>query len=193
MKKIDIAIIIGLILAVIVSGVNTINGEIEGISDKVVRLHILANSDSAEDQELKLKVRDAILEESNIFLDGDYSRLEAEQVIVKNIGDINEIAERVIAENGYNYSVSSQLVNMEFDVREYDRVTLPAGNYDALRITIGNAEGKNWWCVMYPQFCLAPSISDDDLKYFKDSEVAVMTVPKRYKIKFKIAEFFRWR
>lgn len=191
MKKIDIALLIGVIAAVLFSAASVVNKNVESISDKVLRLHILANSDSDEDQALKLKVRDAVLAESGIFLNGDYSRLEAESLVLENTDKIQSIAQRVVSENGYNYSVSVQLVNMTFDQRVYDSITLPAGDYDALRITIGSAEGKNWWCVMYPQFCIAPSLSKEELEFFNDSELQLMTTPKKYKFRFKLLELLQ--
>ncbi len=162
-KKIDIALLLGLIITIIVSSTTSFARELDEISDSVLRLHILANSDSKEDQELKIKVRDAILAETGELFISATSRKEVEQIAVYNIEKIEDIALKTITENGYNYSVECKLVNMEFDDRTYENITLPAGYYDALRVTIGEAKGKNWWCVMYPQFCIAPSLDQNSL------------------------------
>lgn len=190
MKKIDLALLAGLIIAIIISSENAFAKDLQDISDSVVRLHILANSDSAEDQALKLKVRDAILSETSYIFTEGKTRLEAEQLIVDNMDKIQIIAERVIAENGYSYPVKCELKYMEFNERKYDNITLPAGYYDALRITIGEAKGKNWWCVMYPQFCVSPSIRQKDLKSFSSSEVKIMKQPTKYKVRFKCVDWF---
>ena len=144
MNKLDIAFLLGLIIAIIISSVNSFAKDLENISESVLRFHILANSDSQEDQDLKLKVRDAILEETADLFEEGHTRLEVEQIALDNLSGIQEIAERVIAENGYNYSVKCELTYMEFDARTYDTITLPAGYYDAIRITIGEAKGHNW-------------------------------------------------
>jgi len=190
MKKIDIALIIGLILTIIISSTNAFAKDLDDISDSVVRLHILANSDSAEDQALKLKVRDAILKETSSIFSQGKTRLEAEQLVIDNLDKIKKIAEKTIAENGYSYSVKCELTYMEFNERTYDSITLPAGKYDALRITIGEAKGKNWWCVMYPQFCIAPSIKNQDLNTFKTADVKIMKAPTKYKVRFKCVDLF---
>lgn len=189
--KVDIALLIGIILTILISSVCSAEESQKGISEKVVRLHILANSDTEEDQALKLKVRDEILfEAENIFTDGE-SQLEAEQIIVDNIETIKAIAQRVITENGYSYSVDCQLTHMYFDEKVYDSLTLPAGDYDALRIEIGNADGHNWWCVMYPAYCVAPSIESDELSTFNSKEIKIMKQPKKYKVKFKCVDIYK--
>lgn len=209
MKKLDVALLIGLVVSIIISSVSAFAKNLDGISDNVLRLHILANSDSEEDQALKLKVRDAILAETGeLFGQGD-SRLEVEQIALDNMDKIQKTAEKVIKENGYNYPVKCELTYMEFDDRTYDDFTLPGGYYDAVRVTIGEAKGHNWWCVMYPQFCVAPSIDrdsyeplkktelsnnsdeNDKLKNFNKSEVKIMKEPKKYKVRFYGVKLFR--
>ena len=191
MKKIDIALLLGLIIAIIISSVDAFANNFEDISDSVLRFHILANSDSEEDQALKLKVRDAILiETAGLFGEGE-SRLEVEQIVVDNLDSIQKIAERVIKENGYNYSVKCELTYMEFNDRTYDTITLPAGYYDALRITIGEAKGHNWWCVMYPQFCIAPAIKEESLEPFGKTEIKIMKKPEKYKVRFYSVDLFK--
>ncbi len=164
MKKLDVALLLGLVIAVILSSVNAFAKDLEGISDGVLRLHILANSDSKEDQELKLKVRDAVLAETEDLFCKGKTRLEVEQIALNNINKIQDVAERTIKDNGYNYPVKCELTYMEFNDRTYGDITLPAGYYDAVRITIGEAKGHNWWCVMYPQLCIAPSLDKESLE-----------------------------
>ncbi len=164
MKKLDVALLLGLVIAVILSSVNAFAKDLEGISDGVLRLHILANSDSKEDQELKLKVRDAVLNETEDLFCKGKTRLEVEQIALNNIDKIQDVAERTIKDNGYNYPVKCELTYMEFNDRTYGDITLPAGYYDAVRITIGEAKGHNWWCVMYPQLCIAPSLDKESLE-----------------------------
>lgn len=214
MKKLDVALLLGLVIAVILSSVNAFAKDLEGISDNVLRLHILANSDSEEDQALKIKVRDAVLAETaDIFCQGD-TRLEVEQIALNNLEKIQAIAEKTIKENGYNYPVKCELTYMEFNDRSYDDITLPAGYYDAVRITIGEAKGHNWWCVMYPQLCVAPSLDqksldsskqlenntitkskkteeDEKLKDFSKSEIKIMKKPQKYKCRFYSVKLFR--
>jgi len=124
-----------------------------GISAKVVRFHVLANSDSQEDQALKLKVRDRVLQEYGEILSSCNSKEEtlAELGAVKE--EICKTAQAEVIAQGYNYPVSVSIVREEFPFKRYDDLIFPAGVYDALRIEIGEAEGQNWWCVLYPQMC----------------------------------------
>ena len=119
----------------------------------LIRLHVLANSDSSDDQILKQKVRDAILAylEPKITLAEKNS--DARQIIVDNKNALLEIAYKVIHENGYHYSVDLELGVFEFPIKSYGDLVLPAGQYEAVRILIGDAKGSNWWCVLYPPLC----------------------------------------
>ena len=124
------------------------------ISSSVIRFHVLANSDSEYDQNLKLKVRDGILEYFGDELSKIETRDEAEKFILKNKGNIAERARAVLAENGNYYSVRVTLGNELYPVRYYNNAVLPAGTYKSLKIVIGEGKGHNWWCVMYPPLCL---------------------------------------
>lgn len=183
MKKIDASLILGLIFALIIGNMNCFARECENVSTKVLRLHILANSDSESDQKLKLKVRDSILNKTADSLVADNIK-SAERIAKMSLDDIKGIAEKTVKENGYDYSVSVEFVNMFFDTRYYDDVTMPAGNYDAVRVTIGKGEGHNWWCVLYPPLCVSPAIAEDY------DEISVCTEPK-IKAKFKIYEWYQ--
>jgi len=173
MRKLDFALLIGLVIAIVVSNFTSFEKSYESLQNGVLRLHILANSDSDEDQQLKLKVRDRILEYSSEFFGEGFSIDEVENSLKKKLDRIKEIAYEVIRENGFSYNVECEFVNMDFTAREYDGLTMPAGNYDALRITIGDAEGKNWWCVMYPPLCIPATTVKKDIDDADESETII--------------------
>ena len=125
------------------------------LAEKVVRLHVLANSDSEEDQALKLKVRDAVLEQATETLRGADSQAEASRRLTDILPELEETARAVITANGYDYGVRAELAETSFPTKEYDGFALPAGEYLALRVVIGAGEGRNWWCVVYPPLCTA--------------------------------------
>nr|WP_303252147.1 stage II sporulation protein R [uncultured Ruminococcus sp.] len=162
------------------------------IPNDVFRFHILANSDSEEDQVLKLKVRDKVLEKTKILFDTANSKSDAEEFVKANLETIEKIAQNEVYKNGYNYPVKVEVVNMHFDTRYYEGYTLPSGMYDALRITIGNAKGHNWWCVMYPSICI--STVDEGKSRAKnalsDDEYSVVT-DEKVEYKFFIVELFQ--
>ena len=162
------------------------------IPNNVFRFHILANSDTEEDQTLKLKVRDKVLERTKIFFDTANSKSDAEEFVKANLETIEEIAQNEVYKNGYNYPVKAEIVNMHFDTRHYESYTLPAGMYDALRITIGNAKGHNWWCVMYPSICISTADEGKDRAkdVLSDDEYSVVTDDK-VEYKFFIVELFQ--
>ncbi len=116
----------------------------------MIRLHVIANSNSKEDQELKLKVRNEILK----HMDGKETIEEARTYIQDNLGEIEEISDRVIDENGFDYTTDAELGVSFIPEKSYEDLTLPAGNYEALKVKLGKAEGENWWCVIFPQLCL---------------------------------------
>lgn len=127
------------------------------IADQVIRLHVVANSDSQDDQELKLEVKEEILDLLREELRGDTSVVMAQQTLRDHLREIEEMADRYIKERGYDYEVNAELGTCYFPVKEYGDMTFPAGEYKALKVNIGKSEGKNWWCVMYPTLCLVDS------------------------------------
>lgn len=134
------------------------------ISDKLIRFHVVANSDSPEDQALKLEVRDRVLEDIGPKLRAYESKKDSEEFLSKNINYIKETAQKQVYEGGKNYSVSVVLGRSWFPAKVYSDIALPAGEYDALKIIIGSGEGKNWWCVMFPPLCfidITHGITDD--------------------------------
>ena len=129
----------------------------QAISDKVLRFHVLANSDSEADQNLKLAVRDAVGSFMQEKLTAVENLEECEMVVRQSLGEIEEAAAETIAENGYDYDVTAELEHTSFPVKNYGSYTFPAGDYEALRIVIGEGNGHNWWCVMYPNMCFSDS------------------------------------
>ena len=162
MKKIKMRIIglsTLLIITLFFSGMY-IYGEVKdidkvskGYKDKLIRFHVLANSDSDEDQELKLKVRDEIIKYLQPMLKQSKSLEQSEQIILSESENIKNIGENIIKENGYTYEVEVKLEYNNFPAKQYSNIVLPAGEYKALRILIGESKGKNWWCVMFPPLC----------------------------------------
>lgn len=127
--------------------------EYDEVKDILIRFHVLANSDSDEDQKLKLKVRDAIIEYLTPILKESKSLDESREILNREDKKVKEIANKIIKENGYNYKVESTFDRENFPDKTYGNIMLPQGNYEAYRILIGEAEGQNWWCVMFPPLC----------------------------------------
>ena len=140
----------------------------EDIKDKLIRFHVIANSDTDEDQNLKLKVRDKVVEALSEKLSNVNSLEEAENVLEENIDYVNEIAKEVIEENNYTYEVTTMLSYENFPDKVYGDCVFPQGNYEAFRVIIGEGKGQNWWCVMFPSLCFVDesknSVDSSDLK-----------------------------
>ena len=130
----------------------------KGIAEKIIRFHVIANSDTKEDQDLKLAVRDAVGIKMSGILKEAGNRSRSETLICENMEDMKQTAEKVIAERGYDYDVDICLTDTDFPVKTYGAYTFPAGNYEALEIVIGAGKGHNWWCVMYPNLCFSGSV-----------------------------------
>lgn len=188
MKK--IALIIGLILTIMISNFVTFADNCEDISNKVFRVHILANSDSIEDQNLKLEIRDLITTKYAPKITNCCSVDEIKCYLNGKNKEIIEDCEEIIKSRGYDYTVTFEIINMFFTTRQYESYTLPAGNYDAIRIKIGTGNGKNWWCVMYPNLCLPSALDKESLSLFTKEELDVITKDS-VKIKFKLYEIIK--
>lgn len=164
-----------------------------GIYENTLRLHVLANSDSGSDQKLKLEVRDAVLAELAPELNACESKEEAEALILRQEARIEKIAEKVIADSGKSYSAKLTLTEEEYPERTYGNVTLPAGKYSSVRILLGEAEGQNWWCVLFPQVCTDTAVAAEEKLAqvgFTPNQIRILTEGERptYRLKFKIAE-----
>lgn len=162
------------------------------LSSKVIRIHVIANSDSDADQALKMKVRDRVLDLCETLVSDCTDRDSARRILDERASEINSVAREAIAEAGYSHSVSSSLSCEFYPTREYDDLRLPAGDYLSLRITIGSGEGKNFWCVLFPPICRSSARADEELCEvgFTKSEIRLLTEDEdvHYVIKFKIVE-----
>ncbi|MBO5023498.1 MAG: stage II sporulation protein R [Clostridia bacterium] len=169
-------------------------GDEAEIYDNTVRLHVLANSDSAHDQEVKLCVRDAVLETITQITQGAQSAEEAEALIAQNIHTICGTAKETLCELGEDKEVSVTLSEEYYPTREYEDFTLPAGKYSSLRIMIGEAQGQNWWCVLYPELCTSNAKTGETLVKtgFSKDQIDILTGGEepKYRLKFKILEIF---
>lgn len=191
LKTIEKSLLIAFVLTVAVSCTSFFSfaQQCEDISNRVLRLHVLANSDTKEDQELKLYVRNRILSESAGILDDVTNQKEAEQVVQKNLPRLEKAAADEIKQRGYSYPVHVGLENIYFTTRQYRQVTLPAGQYDALRVTIGEAAGKNWWCVMFPPMCLPAAEEKEELDDVLNPQ-QMKIVTGEYEVRFKSIEVY---
>ena len=167
------------------------------LSNNLLRLHIVANSDSDDDQSLKLKVRDCLIEYLNSIVSPSNTKDEVVEILKEHINDMRNIALKAIYENGFDYDVTISLDHIDFPTKTYSDVSLPAGLYDAIDVHIGNSNGHNWWCVMFPPLCLVndgtmemSEDSENNLKENLDSEDynLIMQNNKTYEFKFKIVE-----
>ena len=192
LKFFEIALLIGLAVF-LTSGALALRTQDE-LADKVVRLHVLANSDSEEDQALKLRVRDAVLEQATAILEQSADRREAESRLRGQLLELERIAAKEIAAEGYDYPVTVNLENTDFPTKEYDGFTLPAGEYLALRVIIGEGQGRNWWCVVFPPLCTAASADVPASALaagFSEEEVRLITEESQgYVLKFKAVEWW---
>lgn len=191
MKKITYAIAIGLIVTIILGEFSGFAKECKNIRESIFRIHVLANSDSEQDQELKLKVRDRILKETGNLFNNMNTKDKAIKNVQHHVETIKNIAQDEVYKNGYNYPVKVEIVNMFFDTREYGEISMPAGKYDAMRITIGDADGKNWWCVLYPPMCLPSAQPKKEINnVLTPEQVDIVENKPKYQIKFAIVEVF---
>lgn len=166
----------------------------QALADKVVRLHILANSDSEEDQALKLRVRDAVVARAAELLEDSGGRAEAERVLRGHLPELETIAAQEIQRDGHTYPVRAELQETEFPTREYADFSLPAGKYLALRVVIGAGEGHNWWCVVFPPLCAAPTedfAQTASAAGLSEDDVGLITEENQgYVLKFKSIELW---
>lgn len=187
---------------IFISALSYVNAVSEDISDSVFRLHVIANSDSDEDQALKYKVRDAILD----YMDDITANCTFKEEVISLANEHKEemcnVAKETISANGYDYDVSIEIGNFEFPTKQYGDISLPAGYYDAVRVKIGEASGQNWWCVMFPPLCfvdvtsgVVPNESKEIIKenLNNDEEYSIISDKEDAGIQFKFSliEFFK--
>lgn len=174
----------------------------QSLSDNIFRLHILANSDSEKDQSLKLKVRDGILEYMETLTNNISDKQTVIELSKQHTEDFKQIAKKIIQENDYNYTVNIEIGNFYFPTKYYGNISLPAGNYDALKIQIGEAKGQNWWCSLFPPLCFVSVssgvVDENGEKYLKENlseeEFAIISnSSSEVEFKFKIIEMINKR
>lgn len=185
--NIKAAVVLALVCSVLI-GMARFETKCQALRDNILRLHIVANSDSDFDQQLKLKVRDAVLSETkNLFeqaTDLDFAIAAARQ----SVPEIVSAAQQVLKDAGVQQSVSVDIGDAYFDTREYDTFTLPAGTYKAVNIRLGEAKGKNWWCVMFPALCIGASCAALEEVSGQGAEIA--TNSSKYVMRFKTVEIY---
>ena len=190
-RKLEISLFCGLVISILLS-IISFGASCGEIRQDVLRMHVIANSDSAEDQAVKLKVRDAVLEAGEDLFDGTLTAEGAEQVLDSDIERLQNAAQNVLTENGFDYGVRVEIGKDYFNTRTYDgEVTLPAGEYEAVRVILGEGQGQNWWCVMFPPMCLPAAEADTEISdvLTQNEEDVVKSNPK-YEARFKIVELF---
>ena len=187
-RKIHLSICFGLICAVLCS-MSHFSAACDDLRQNVLRLHIIANSDSDADQQLKLKIRDEILRETDGLFENSKNLQEAQNTVCDNLKFFEEVANEVIAENGFDYTATASFGTSEFSTRYYDDFTLPAGEYQSLIITLGEAKGKNWWCVVYPTVCI-PASKGELNDTVSDESAQIAKGGKRFIMRFKTIEIY---
>lgn len=172
----------------------------QGIAEHIIRFHVIANSDTKEDQELKLKVKDRVVEAMRPKLKNVSSIEEARKILRDNQTNMEKLADKVMKEEGYSYQSHAELGMTTFPVKRYGDLTFPAGRYEAFRILIGKAEGKNWWCVMFPTLCYVDESYDVITEENKETFKKVLTKQEyesiekqegQYFYKFKLLEWIK--
>ncbi len=192
-------IFILLFLYVMLYSFSYANNVVSDLSNSLFRLHVIANSNSKEDQNLKYLVRDELISYMNTLCSNVSSKEQAIAIANEHLDDFQKIANEVISKNGFNYSAKVKIGNFAFPTKTYGDISLPAGYYDALKVELGKAEGKNWWCVMFPSLCfvdinngIVPEESKEELQssLLEEDYNLISSNNSEYKLKFKIVELF---
>ncbi len=201
-KKLKFILILIFLLSIYIyfSALSYVNATSNDLKNNLFRLHVIANSDSKEDQNLKYIVRDNLLDYMNSLCANCSTKEEAISIAKEHINDFEKIATNTIIEHGYSYNISVEIGNFEFPTKQYGDISLPAGYYDALRVKIGEAKGQNWWCVMFPPLCfvdvtsgvvpedskklLKENLSEEDFTLISDNSSSEIN------FKFKLLEIF---
>lgn len=196
MLRMEKAILAGIIItfALVMCG---FSAQRDDISDRILRLHVIANSDEQADQDLKLQVRDRILREGAAYFSEHSDKAAVVKDVEKRIPELTLAAQDEVKKQGYSYPVTLQMEKTHFNTRVYNDVTLPAGTYDALKVVIGAGEGQNWWCVMFPPMCLPAAEETQELSdVLTEEELKTVEGEKKFEIRFKALEvyedFVRW-
>ncbi len=191
-RRLDAALGAGLLLAMLITPLAGFGQRCAQVRQEVLRLHILANSDSEADQALKLRVRDAVLEETGGLFAAAGTLEEAQAAALENLPAIEAAARRALAEAGSDAPVKAELTRMYFNTREYgEDTTLPAGEYQALRLSIGEARGRNWWCVMFPPLCVpaAETAVEGQESKAAAEDIEALNQEPHYRLSFAVVEW----
>lgn len=189
-KPLEAALLIGLVFSILLSLVG-FDARCGQIRENVLRLHVLANSDSEADQALKLRVRDSVLAAGAEIFAGAETEEEALAAARENLDVLQKAAEAEVARSGYDYPVTVEVGPARFDTRVYDDFTLPAGEYEAVRVLIGAAAGHNWWCVMFPAVCLPAAEDQGEFsQVLDDGALEIVEEPAKFTFRFKAVEIY---
>lgn len=189
-KKIKISITVGIVVAILFS-ICSFAKTSEEIRSDVLRLHVIANSDTSVDQNLKLRLRDYILKEGKDIFNGSVNVENAVEKIEPVLPELEKSAKAFVNQAGFDYDVKISLSNEYFTTRTYETVTLPAGKYLALRVVIGSGEGHNWWCVMFPPMCVPAADKKDEIEnVFSEKEIKLVESKPKYEPRFKVVEIY---
>ena len=189
-KKIKISITVGIVVAILFS-ICSFAKTSEEIRSDVLRLHVIANSDTSVDQNLKLRLRDYILQEGKDIFNGSVNVENAVENIEPVLPELEKSAKAFVNQAGFDYDVKISLSNEYFTTRTYETVTLPAGKYLALRVVIGSGEGHNWWCVMFPPMCVPAADKKDEIEnVFSEKEIKLVESKPKYEPRFKVVEIY---
>ena len=186
-RKWEVSLFCALLLTVLLASFGTFGADCGAVRADTLRRHIRANSDTDADQQLKLTVRDGVLQQFGAIFSTAQNKASATALAKEQLGAVQEAAAEIVAAAGKSYSVHASVQHMYFDTTVYDGFTLPAGYYDAVRIDLGEAKGHNWFCVMYPPLCLPAAVNDDALAGYTSAEKSVVQSP--YKLKFALVEW----
>lgn len=201
MKNLKRYFLVFLLLLIYITfySVSYANNTLNNLSNSVFRLHVIANSDSEEDQNLKYKVRDALIKYMNSLTQNINTKEEAIALANQHTNDFYNIARDTIIKNGFDYEVKISIGNFAFPTKHYGDISLPSGFYDALKVEIGEAKGENWWCVMFPSLCfvdISNGIVPEESKQDLSNELSIenynliSSQNNEYKFKFKLVELF---
>jgi len=202
-KKVKYSLILIILLSIyiFISAISYVTAVSNNLENSIFRLHVIANSDSDEDQKLKYIVRDKLIEYMSNISSNAKNKEEAIEIAKEHSDNFYKIAKQTIEENGYNYNVNVEIGNFSFPTKTYGDISIPAGSYDALRVQIGESKGQNWWCVMFPPLCfvnVSSGIVPEESKEILESELSdeeyniiSNSDSNNFKFKFKIIELLQ--